>query len=96
MSRSPSGSRSSGPWARFRRQLLDARGWRCEECGSAGCSPLELHHVVPVAMDPSRRFDPTNVLCLGRACHLKAHRPAEGPEQAAWRDLLATLAAETC
>ena len=57
---------------------------------------MELHHVVPVAVDPSRRFDPTNCLVLCIECHLQVHRPAEGPAQAAWRDVLAALAAETC
>ena len=96
MSRSPSGSRSSGPWARFRRQLLDVRGWRCEECGSAGCSPLEIHHISPVALAPLRRYDPTNCRILGRPCHLSAHRPDDDPEKAAWRERLIALAAETC
>ena len=57
---------------------------------------MEIHHRVAVAIDPSRRFDPTNVTVLCVECHLRAHRPEESVEQAAWRDLLATLAAETC
>ena len=74
----------------FRRELLDERGWRCEECGLAG--RLEVHHAVPVSVDPSRRYDPTNCVILCSGCHVEAHRPEVSPDEAAWREILATLA----
>jgi 5-methylcytosine-specific restriction endonuclease McrA len=42
----------------------------CASCG--GKDVLEVHHAVPVHIDPSRELDPTNLitLCEKRRCHL--------------------------
>jgi 5-methylcytosine-specific restriction endonuclease McrA len=43
-------------------------------CASCGCSEkLQVHHVVPVSVDPQRELDPSNLitLCMGEnECHL--------------------------
>lgn len=89
VSRSPSGQRSSSSWNRFRKALLDERGWRCEDCGLAG--KLEVHHIVPVSVDPARRYDKSNCRCLCSKCHVEAHRPARTPAEVAWDELLQDL-----
>jgi 5-methylcytosine-specific restriction enzyme A len=39
----------------------------CEECRDA--PTREVHHVVPVRVDPSRRLDATNLRALCKGCH---------------------------
>lgn len=65
--------RVSGRWRVTRAEHL-ARNPTCAACG--GRSHLHVHHVVPVASDPSRIHDPGNLLTLctsyaaGVNCHL--------------------------
>ena len=69
-------------YQRLRRAILDARGWRCEECGRAG--RLELHHV-----NGDRDDDrPDNLRILCRPCHFTAdgRRSRTGPDRLACRD----------
>ncbi len=43
----------------------------CAACG--GTEKLQVHHVVPVSLDPQRELDPSNLitLCMGQnECHL--------------------------
>lgn len=82
-------------WSRFRRRLLDERGWRCEACGRAG--RLELHHVEGV-QDGGAVFDPSNVRILCRTCHANVHRgekPAKTPGRDEWRAFAAELLEKT-
>ena len=79
-------------YARLRRRLLDAAGWRCALCGRA--ARLELHHVVPLYKGGAE-MDPANLQVLCRRCHFRitaeerTGRPAPpiDPEIAAWREL---------
>ena len=60
---------TAGAWAlaQFRRKVLDARGWRCEDCGKAG--RLELHH--PHKLEHGgAALDDKNARILCRACHI--------------------------
>ena len=71
-------------WEAARRATLDRSGWRCEDCGRAG--RLEVHHVTPISVDFSRRFDLDNLKVLCKDCHLRAHdKTPEGPQTKAWR-----------
>lgn len=40
---------------------------RCAACGST--RRVEVHHVVPAHVDPSRVLDPENLISLCRLCH---------------------------
>jgi len=43
----------------------------CERCAAQGRTELgeELHHVVPLKVDPSLKCGPTNTVLLCRFCH---------------------------
>jgi 5-methylcytosine-specific restriction protein A len=60
----------SGSWATVRRHHL-ASNPRCLICG--GTKNVEVHHVVPVSVDPSLELEPSNLRTLcdakGRECH---------------------------
>ena len=77
----------AGSWAlvRFRRKVLDARGWRCEACGKAG--RLELHHPHKL-QNGGAALDDKNAKILCRACHITVHRRPETPETIAWDALV--------
>ena len=75
-------------WERFRRRLLDARGWRCERCGLAG--KLEVHHKRPL-QEGGTAFDPENCEILCAPCHIREHRPPLAPGVAAWKALVADM-----
>lgn len=74
-------------WDSVRDAAIVAARRRCTRCGAAG--RLEVHHRVPVAKAPGRRFDPTNLVVLCRGCHIAHHR-TEGmsPERAEWHDFI--------
>jgi len=82
-------------WARFRRSLIDAAGWRCEKCGRV--ARFEIHHPVEIntAKDEAERlrliYDPENCKVWCRACHLDHHRPDDPPEVAAFERILVEL-----
>lgn len=56
---------------RFRRQVLEAGGYRCAGCGKAG--RLEADHKTPIDKggDP---YDPANGQPLCRGCHIEKTR----------------------
>jgi len=62
-------------WTRFRNAYLK-RNPLCAECEKEGRVVIaeELHHLVPIAVDPSRRLDPTNCDGLCERCHSDATR----------------------
>jgi len=65
----------SGQWRRLREQLRLSLGvFRCRDCRLV-TDDLEAHHVVPISVDPSREFDPSNIVFLCRFCHRKRHNP---------------------
>lgn len=72
-------------WGRFRRRLLDARGWRCEKCGKAG--KIEVHHKRPLEKGGAA-FDPENCEVLCAPCHIARHKKPPAPGVAAWRELV--------
>jgi 5-methylcytosine-specific restriction enzyme A len=43
----------------------------CEQCWKDGTiTPMaEVHHIIPIAVDRSRRLDVTNLVSLCKACH---------------------------
>jgi len=67
-------------WQRLRMQVLVEAAFTCQwpGCGriEADTSLLVADHIVPVRVDPTRKWDRANLQCLCRACH-------DGPKQAA-------------
>ena len=43
---------------------------KCADCGACG---EEVHHLVPRAISPERRFDFSNLCTLCRRCHAARH-----------------------
>ena len=74
-------------WERTRRQVLDAAGWRCEQCGSP--IELEVHHVQPLDKGGAAlALDNLRALCRG--CHIAAHMDSE---RRRWRQFVRELTA---
>jgi 5-methylcytosine-specific restriction protein A len=72
-----------GAWRRLRLAIL-RRHPLCADCEAEGrwVRATEVHHIVPIAVDPSRRLDPTNLRPLCRGCHRRvteAERRGEAP-----------------
>lgn len=63
------GSRSP-QWREVRRQHLEQYP-TCAACGTV--SWLQVHHVVPVHVDPMRECDPTNLITLCNAPYRRCH-----------------------
>lgn len=68
-------------WRRLRVATLLARPY-CEDCLEKGkrIGATEVHHIMPVepALSESEKqslmFNPTNLRCLCRECHLRIHK----------------------
>lgn len=56
-------------WAAIRLQVRRRDGNRCVHCGAG--SPLEVHHVVPLAEGGGN--EPENLVTLCRRCHRADH-----------------------
>lgn len=71
--KAPLSAKRSSQWRKVRKQVIDKHPF-CAACG--GVSKLEVHHIVPFHMDPSRELDPSNLIVLcesgdgGVTCHL--------------------------
>ena len=61
----------SAQWARVRKAMKNRAGWRCQRCGRPG--RLEVHHKTPLERGGAP-FDPDNLECLCRTCHIAHHR----------------------
>ncbi|MGI9459990.1 MAG: HNH endonuclease signature motif containing protein [Pirellulales bacterium] len=48
----------------------------CEDCGDRErVTPAsEVHHIVPILRDPSKRLDWNNLVALCHGCHVQRHR----------------------
>ena len=82
---------AAGIWElrKFRRRVLDAKGWRCEDCGKAG--RLELHHPKPL-QHGGAALDDKNAKILCRQCHIQHHKRPPTPESLAWDVLITRFA----
>lgn len=83
------GRPDSRKWERVRRLALDRDGWRCTKCGSAG--RLEVHHIIPVHVDPSLQYELSNCATLCISCHVRAHRRPLSAGARAWRAFVEEL-----
>jgi 5-methylcytosine-specific restriction protein A len=59
-----------GNWRKFRLWFLNANP-TCIRCEAEGrvTEATEIHHKVPLRVDPSRRLDPTNLEALCKSHH---------------------------
>lgn len=57
----------SPKFAALAREVIKERGGKCEATGYA--KDLEVHHVVPYHIDPSRELDKTNLIVLTHWMH---------------------------
>ena len=71
--KAPKGAKRSAKWSKFRDEFLKTHPV-CACCG--GKVKLEVHHVIPFNVDPTRELDPENLMPLcesgkhGVNCHL--------------------------
>lgn len=61
----------SGAWARLSLKTRQNHPL-CQRCGSA--PSVEVHHVVPLRLDPRLAMDPRNLLAVCRPCHEELER----------------------
>ena len=63
-------AKRSSKWRGLRKKFI--QGKTCAVC--EGKTKLEVHHIIPFSLDPTKELDETNliVLCEGRA-HLTCH-----------------------
>lgn len=67
---------NSRQWRKFRQGILARDRYLCVNCATRGKLSVasDVHHVVRVKQDWSRRFDPSNCISLCKACHNRADR----------------------
>ena len=53
-------------------------GYKCRICFSD--IEIHAHHVIPVSVDESKRYDINNGVCLCKSCHVIIHRYMNLPE----------------
>jgi len=57
-------------WRIVRREVIKRDGGRCRLCGKRG---IDVHHIIPIDIDPLLRFDKNNLILLCLDCHRKQH-----------------------
>ena len=62
-------------WKELRAYKFAQANGLCEECLKKGIvtAGVEIHHIVPIEKDWSKRLDIDNLVCLCHACHDRAH-----------------------
>jgi 5-methylcytosine-specific restriction protein A len=58
----------SGPWKRFRREILAAHPWCQAGCGQRS---KEVAHVEPLRLRPDLALEPANARGLCKSCHAR-------------------------
>ena len=71
-------------WQRLREMVL-RRHPICEHCRRVKAS--EVHHVVPIRVDPRMRLDPENLTAVCHACHVRAERRLQDLEEGRTRQI---------
>lgn len=60
-------AKRSSSWPALRKQHIQQQPC-CQACGS--CKKPEVHHIVPVHLDPSKELEPENLITLcDKYCH---------------------------
>lgn len=65
----------SNEWKTLRAVKLSQSGYLCERCKAKGKTVLavDVHHIVPISVDWSKRLDINNLECLCVDCHNDEH-----------------------
>lgn len=65
----------SAAWLRLRDTMMMASNYQCTVCRSLGVvMPAdEVHHIIPIDIDWSKRLDADNLVCLCHRHHMEAH-----------------------
>ena len=65
-----------GAWATLHAKEIHERfDYTCQKCGSN--KDLRCHHIIPVAVDPSKGMDMNNLITVCDDCHKKIHKSPE-------------------
>ena len=71
------GFRSSAEWQKTRRKILERDHFLCKICLKNGIftsGDLQVHHIIPLSEDFTRRTDADNLITLCPSCHEAAER----------------------
>lgn len=70
---------SSTEWKNARDYALHRDGYACQICKRNGKinAATEVHHIVPLKMDWSKRISPDNLISLCHACHMDIEKKTE-------------------
>ena len=52
------------------RQAMEAHRQAHPACEACGKSPVDIHHIIPVAINPLKAADPDNLMSLCPTCHI--------------------------
>lgn len=52
------------------RQAMEAQRTKQPTCEACDATPVRIHHIIPVAVDPGREADADNLASLCAACHV--------------------------
>ena len=68
----------SKQWIRLRDLTMARAGYQCQRCKQQGkiTPATEVHHIVPIRVDWSRRLDAGNCIPVCHACHMSEHKKA--------------------
>ena len=69
--------RSSSKWQKIRDFIVKRDNFLCRNCLENGVftsGDLQVHHIVPLSVDFSKRCDPGNLITLCPKCHEDAER----------------------
>jgi len=59
---------------RWAKQVKERAEYRCEMASPDCSGPLHAHHMIPKHLEPNRKYDVTNGVCLCEAHHKKVHK----------------------
>lgn len=67
---------ASTQWIRLRDLILSRAGYQCVLCKQQGklTPATEVHHIVPIRVDWSKRLEMNNLMCLCHKCHMEVHK----------------------
>lgn len=62
-------------WKQLRKQKFEDADGLCEECKKNGIVKIgkEVHHIIPIGKDWSKRLDYDNLILLCKECHNQKH-----------------------
>jgi len=63
--------RMSAEYNEWRKEILKRDNYTCQECNKYGGHDLEVHHIVPFAINKNLRLESTNGITLCKKCHSK-------------------------